>query len=162
MANELSIYHHHGIDGAGNEKYVSSSGHQEAVYDRYGNLITSPANLGTYNYAAAVLSVGAIFGLWIMVQNHMLEPSTIVKREVGVDLPTRWYRYEFIVGDGALEQEWSRTASASEVQSVRVKCQAQSQLDGDLCEAHVSHSGTRTTRVAVRGNEIVISRVTLP
>jgi len=44
-----SIYHQHGF-GHDNVKYLSPDGHDEAVYDSEGNLVTDPANLGTYNY----------------------------------------------------------------------------------------------------------------
>jgi RHS repeat-associated protein len=51
-----SIYHRHGIDGALNTKYLSADGHHEAVYDRFGNLVTSAANMGTYNYGTNPVS----------------------------------------------------------------------------------------------------------
>lgn len=34
----------------GNNKYVSTNGHYEAVYDADGNAVTSGPNIGTYNY----------------------------------------------------------------------------------------------------------------
>ena len=42
-----SVYHNR--YGACNTKYVSPDGHQEAVYDSCGNLVTDPINGGTYN-----------------------------------------------------------------------------------------------------------------
>ena len=42
-----SVYHNR--NGATNRKYVSPDGHQEAVYDPCGNLVTDPYNRGTYN-----------------------------------------------------------------------------------------------------------------
>ena len=32
-------------------KYLSPDGHQEAIFDANGQLVTDPANAGTYNYA---------------------------------------------------------------------------------------------------------------
>jgi hypothetical protein len=45
------LWHRHGEDGQYNVKYLSPDGHEEAVYDlRTGNLVTDPANMGTFNY----------------------------------------------------------------------------------------------------------------
>ena len=47
-----SIYHQHGL-GSENKKYLSPDGTMEGVYDRKGNLVTSAANQGTYNYGVS-------------------------------------------------------------------------------------------------------------
>ena len=44
-----SIYHQHGL-GRSNRKYLSPDGAMEGVYDKDGNLVTSAANQGTFNY----------------------------------------------------------------------------------------------------------------
>jgi hypothetical protein len=108
--------------------------------------------------AAAVFGVGAIVGLWIMVQSHMLEPSAILRREINLELSVRWYRYEFAVGDGGLEQEWSTALSDAEAQSVRSRCSA-SQRDSEQCVAHVSHQSDFSIWIFVKENQILISRI---
>jgi hypothetical protein len=47
---EKSIYHRMGPDNEDNKKYVSPDGQCEAVYDKNGNLVTNPENVGTYNF----------------------------------------------------------------------------------------------------------------
>lgn len=109
-----------------------------------------------------IVGAAAMCGVWFLAKNHLLDPSAILRRDVDADLATRWYRYEFIVGDGALEQKWSRTASTTDAQRVRSKCQIRGAPDVDVCEAYVGHVGTVTTRITVSGNQILISRITLP
>lgn len=51
---EDSRYHINGIDGEYNLKFISLCGKYEAVYNKYGELLTEtndPVNMGTYNYA---------------------------------------------------------------------------------------------------------------
>jgi hypothetical protein len=54
MPEDKDVYHeqdqpYNGIDPKNNNKYVSTDGHQEGVYDQNGNLVTDPVNMGTYN-----------------------------------------------------------------------------------------------------------------
>jgi RHS repeat-associated protein/MYXO-CTERM domain-containing protein len=49
LSDAKSIYHRHGRGNERNEKFVSRDGHCEAVY-KDGQLVTDPANLGTYNF----------------------------------------------------------------------------------------------------------------
>jgi RHS repeat-associated protein len=44
-------------EGLYNVKLMSADGRFEAVYDKYGNLITEPINMGTYNYAPTAINV---------------------------------------------------------------------------------------------------------
>lgn len=49
-----SIYHMNGQDGVYNLKFISNCGKYEAVYNKYGDLLTEyndPINMGTFNYA---------------------------------------------------------------------------------------------------------------
>ena len=34
-----------------NVKYVSPDGHSEVIYDRFGNIVTAPEDVGTYNFS---------------------------------------------------------------------------------------------------------------
>nr|WP_081613230.1 RHS repeat-associated core domain-containing protein [Xanthomonas sp. SHU 199] len=52
MSDAQSAFHQQGEDGAQNTKWVDDSGHNEAVYDGNGNLVTDLLNGGTYNYAS--------------------------------------------------------------------------------------------------------------
>jgi len=64
QSDAKSLYHRFGPNGAQNEKYLSPDGHQEAVYDGQGNLVTDPSNMGTYNYSppeGIVGNVGHLF-----------------------------------------------------------------------------------------------------
>ena len=40
----------HNIGTSGNSVYLHIDGHQEAVYDKDGNLVTDSINMGTYNF----------------------------------------------------------------------------------------------------------------
>ena len=51
-----SVYHNR--HGKTNSKYISPDGHQEAVYDSCGNLVTDSYNMGTYNIYAPDNSIG--------------------------------------------------------------------------------------------------------
>jgi RHS repeat-associated protein len=49
--NSKSVYHQQGGNGnIFNKKYLSPDGHQEAVYDRCGNLLTDPRNGPSFNF----------------------------------------------------------------------------------------------------------------
>lgn len=52
MSQFNSSFHQYGPDGGLNSKWVSKSGHCEAVYDGNGSLITDNINGGTYNYSS--------------------------------------------------------------------------------------------------------------
>lgn len=55
-----SIYHINGADGEYNLKFVSDCGKYEAVYNKYGVLLTEyndPVNMGTYNYGSYMKGV---------------------------------------------------------------------------------------------------------
>ena len=57
-----SLYHIQGYNGEYNLKFLSSDGYCEAVYNKSGDLLTEkndPINMGTYNYAAGIPSLGA-------------------------------------------------------------------------------------------------------
>jgi RHS repeat-associated protein len=60
---ETSLYHQHGpkLKIGDNIKFLSPDGHMEAVYDGNGNIVTSPANQGTYNYGAEQISLEHFF-----------------------------------------------------------------------------------------------------
>lgn len=45
-----AAFHMYGDNGEFNVKFVTEDGHFEAVYDNEGKLVTSPKNMGTYNY----------------------------------------------------------------------------------------------------------------
>lgn len=54
---ESSLYHLQGPDGIYNLKFISADKFCEAVYNRYGTLLTEkndPVNMGTFNYAAGI------------------------------------------------------------------------------------------------------------
>jgi hypothetical protein len=44
-----SRFHMYGENGVYNLKFLSADGTFEAIYDRQGNLVTDPRNMGTYN-----------------------------------------------------------------------------------------------------------------
>lgn len=50
MERNKSIYHQMGPGNENNRKFVSPDGHSEAVFDQCNNLVTDPANQGTYNF----------------------------------------------------------------------------------------------------------------
>jgi uncharacterized protein RhaS with RHS repeats len=50
MERDKSIYHQMGSGNENNRKFVSPDGHSEAVFDSCDNLVTDPANQGTYNF----------------------------------------------------------------------------------------------------------------
>lgn len=57
-----SLYHMQGDDGMYNMKFVSANGFCEAVYNRYGKLLTEendPVNMGTFNYGAGIPEAGS-------------------------------------------------------------------------------------------------------
>ncbi|EPX64445.1 hypothetical protein D187_005579 [Cystobacter fuscus DSM 2262] len=60
MSDLKSIYHRHGKGNEHNEKYVSPDGMCEAVYKPDGQLVTDPANLGTYNYSSQLTFWGSV------------------------------------------------------------------------------------------------------
>ena len=59
LPDNMSIYHRHGPGNERNEKFISPSGQCEAVY-KDGQLVTDPANLGTYNFGPPHTTVGKI------------------------------------------------------------------------------------------------------
>lgn len=59
MTDRESIYHRHGAGNERNEKFISKDGTCEAVY-RDKQLVTDPANLGTYNYGPPISVSGKI------------------------------------------------------------------------------------------------------
>ena len=50
LTPEESIYHRMGEGNDGNRKFVSPNGRSEAVFDCNDDLVTDPANAGTYNF----------------------------------------------------------------------------------------------------------------
>jgi RHS repeat-associated protein len=50
LTPDESIYHRMGSGNENNRKFVSPDGRSEAVFDCSDNLVTDPANAGTYNY----------------------------------------------------------------------------------------------------------------
>lgn len=44
-------YHRHNGE-FDNEKYINKKTGQEVIFDRYGNIVTSPENIGTFNYGS--------------------------------------------------------------------------------------------------------------
>lgn len=57
-----SFYHMQGDEGMYNMKFISANGFCEAVYNKYGILLTEendPVNMGTFNYGAGIPEAGS-------------------------------------------------------------------------------------------------------
>lgn len=55
---EYHLYHYGGLNGALNVKFISNDGRFEAVYNtETWEILTDPANMGTYNYAPGALDL---------------------------------------------------------------------------------------------------------
>ncbi|WP_169787093.1 RHS repeat-associated core domain-containing protein [Hyalangium minutum] len=48
---DKAVYHQHGLGNERNKKFISPNGHCEVVF-RDGQLVTDPANIGTYNFGS--------------------------------------------------------------------------------------------------------------
>lgn len=78
-------YHSHNLNGAsGNQVFISTDGHKEAVYDRHGNLVTDDANRGSYNYyhpyQQPIRHFFADILSWIILGNTKQDPTTFRER----------------------------------------------------------------------------------
>jgi len=61
LSREQSVFHRQGEGEENNTKWVDMTGHNEAVYDGDGNLITDRLNGGTYNYFSPDEFIGHAF-----------------------------------------------------------------------------------------------------
>lgn len=97
-----SRLHRFGPGNENHEKFVSMDGHHEAVFSRYGDLVTDSLNGGTYNYYGpedgirhGVADV-APYWLW---GNGPDDPSNVIQRSFGVD--GRSLRGQRTIGPGS-------------------------------------------------------------
>lgn len=69
---EQSIYHTQGPEGAGNRKFISPSGHSEAVISPAGTIVTDPTNMGTFNVANPETAKGIPHGIFDVLPYYAL------------------------------------------------------------------------------------------
>jgi len=65
-----------------NQKFVSSDGHREVIFDYYGNLVTDPRDIGTYNVCPSEISYLGHFAFdilpWIAFGNDDDDPGPVL------------------------------------------------------------------------------------
>ncbi|MCL7931205.1 RHS repeat-associated core domain-containing protein [Halomonas llamarensis] len=72
---EESIYHRMGEGNDGNRKFVSPNGRSEAVFDCNDDLVTGPANAGTYNFFGPRFMGGVPHGVADVLPYYMFRTS---------------------------------------------------------------------------------------
>ncbi|OGT94342.1 MAG: hypothetical protein A2298_00275 [Gammaproteobacteria bacterium RIFOXYB2_FULL_38_6] len=60
---DKAVYHRMGKGGENNEKYISPSGHSEAIFSPDGKLVTDSANKGTFNFFSPNILWGIPHGI---------------------------------------------------------------------------------------------------
>ncbi|MFA5905541.1 MAG: RHS repeat-associated core domain-containing protein, partial [Desulfobacula sp.] len=69
---DKAIYHRMGKGNENNEKYISSSGHSEAIFTPDGKLVTDSANMGTFNFFPPNILWGIPHGIMDVIPYFVL------------------------------------------------------------------------------------------
>lgn len=75
LTPEESIYHRMGEGNDGNRKFVSPNGRSEAVFDCNDDLVTDPANAGTYNFFGPRFMGGVPHGVTDVIPYYIFGTS---------------------------------------------------------------------------------------